>query len=48
MRYHLENGLAGLAALLIVGTAMTSVVVVPSADSPRQVNDAALTVPVLA
>lgn len=48
MRHYLENGLAGLAALLIVGTAMTSVVVVPSATSPGQANDAALTVPVLA
>ncbi len=52
MQHPLENVLAGLAALLIVGTAMTAAVVVPPANSPVQTpvqtHDAALAVPVLA
>jgi len=48
MQHPLENVLAGLAALLIVGTAMTSVLVVPPANSPEQIHDAALAVPALA
>lgn len=48
MQHPLENVLAGLAALLIVGTAMTAAVVVPPANSPEQIHDAALAVPALA
>ena len=48
MQHPLENLLAGLAALLIVGTAMTAVVAVPPAHSPVPADDAALAVPILA
>jgi|TARA_R110002072_G_scaffold242564_11_gene401448 hypothetical protein len=48
MNHPLENVLAGLAALLIVGTAMTAAVSVPPAPAPAQTGAAALVVPVLA
>ncbi len=48
MKDTLETALSGLAALLIVGVAMTAVVVVPPAHSPAQTNDAALAMPILA
>ncbi|MBU0669251.1 MAG: hypothetical protein KJ703_11220 [Alphaproteobacteria bacterium] len=50
MNHPLENVLAGMAALLIVGAAMTAAVSVPPAPAtaPVQTDAAALALPVLA
>lgn len=48
MQKPFESTLSGLAALLIVGIAMTAVVAVPPTQSPVQAHDAAFAVPILA
>lgn len=48
MQHRLENALAGLAALLIFGAAITSEVVVPPADPAAGTDGAPLALPVLA
>lgn len=48
MNNPLETALSGLAALLIVGAAMTTVVVVPPVHSSASIHGAAPAMPVLA
>ncbi|WP_168157325.1 hypothetical protein [Erythrobacter sp. QSSC1-22B] len=48
MQHQFENALAGLAALLMVGTMMTAAVVIPPAHSPVQTDESALAIPALA